>query len=662
MRMPITGTIGSNAINKNEITKIKPPLYIELKVNQRIRNHMKDKGFDVRLVSFYFLLPLSICIYLFFIIPSIGDPITQDELWWYRKPVFIEKGDFSGEFAKYLWSPPLYGYLLTLSFWLFDINEVSARLIGVLFNISTIIITFLLAKEISLVTNIVRVASEASGRKDKDGNQKGSSIIKVQTDGSLREGFNANDTSAPEAYRQEFSGVRPYFAAALAVFIYACNPMVIQGSLIVDIDNTILTTFMMLIIYCFIKVRDCLNAKNIVLLCLIYSLALWSKLTLPPLIIFSILLFFLFNKDLKPNLYKIVIIFFAGSTIFLCSWWVVSYLEGLPFLHPLVYFLKSFTGQMHESMKYNKMLFVRRVFRLGLWISPIIIVFIFLLCIERVKDFLKNRYLEIFDLLLIYSVFIFIGYIVVGGLLFGFPKYHYPMMPVLSIVISVYIINSISSFSKKNFYLLIVIVLIGIIYNIVFVGDILYEFSFVLRKIVVENPLESSKVLQGIVYRLLYLVFFVVVVLFFLKKYTDWNNLKTTFIISLAITLISSSMALDIIQAKSPYLTRYCYGEAGTWELIEYLKKNKGEDGVTLATRDISYYMNEPLLPDAVWYKPEKFLKKIEDYKVVNVVYSIAHNDIRQFKKTLYNPRVQEELQTHFIEREIGTYSVWTRK
>ncbi len=235
-------------------------------------------------------------------------------------------------------------------------------------------------------------------------------------------------------------------------------------------------------------------------------------------------------------------------------------------------------------------------------------------------------------------------------------------MPVLSAMISVYIINNISSFSKKNFYLLIVIVLIGIIYNIVFVGDILYEFSFVLRKIVVESPLESSKVLQGIIYRMLYLVLFFIVVLFFLKKYTGWNNLKTTFIISLAITLFSSSMALDIIQAKAPYLTRYCYGESGTWELIEYLKKNKGEDGVTLATRDISYYMNEPLLPDAVWYKPEKFLKKIEDRKVVNVVYSIAHNDIRQFKTTLNNPELKKVLQRDFIKKTIGTYTVWTRK
>jgi len=622
---------------------------------------MKDKWYDFKLTSFYFFLPLSICIYLSFAIPSIGDPITPDEVWWYSKPVFIENSEFSGDFAKYLWSPPLYGYLLTLSFWLFDTNEVSARLIGVLFNISTIVITFLLAKEISLVANTMRVTPKVSGAKDEDGNQKGSSICKMQTDSNRREGI-SNNTSANVVYRQDLFGARPYLAASLAVIIYACNPMVIQGSLIVDIDNTILTTFMMLTIYCFVRVRDCLDVKNIILLCLLYSLALWSKLTLPPLIIISMLLFFIFNKDFKSNLNKTIIIFLAGSTIFLCSWWVVSYLEGLPFLHPLVYFLKSFTGQMHESMKHNNILFVRRVIRLGLWISPIVIVFIFLLCIERIKEFLKNRRLEIFDLLLIYSISIFIGYIVVGGLLFGFPKYHYPMMPVLSIVISVYIINSISSFSKKNFYLLIVIVLIGIIYNIVFVGDILYEFSFVLRKIVVENPLESSKVLQGIVYRLLYLVFFVVVVLFFLKKYTDWNNLKTTFIISLAITLISSSMALDIIQAKSPYLTRYCYGEAGTWELIEYLKKNKGEDGVTLATRDISYYMNEPLLPDAVWYKPEIFLKKIEDHKVVNVVYSIAHNDIRQFTKTLYNPKVQEELQTLFIEKEIGTYSVWTRK
>lgn len=622
---------------------------------------MKDREYDYRLASFYFFLPLSICIYLSFAIPSIGDPITPDEVWWYSKPVFIEKGEFSGDFAKYLWSPPLYGYLLALSFWLLDTNEFSARLIGVLFNISTIVITFLLTKEIFLVTNAMRVAPEVSGAKGKDGNKKGYSICKMQTDSNWQEGF-SNNTSAPEACKQHLSGARSYLAASLAVFIYACNPMVIQGSLIVDIDNTILTTFMMLIIYCFVRVRDCLDAKNIVLLCLLYSLALWSKLTLPPLIILSMLLFFIFNEDSKSNLYKTIIVFFAGSTIFLCSWWVVSYLEGLPFLHPLVYFLKSFTGQMHESMKYNKILFVRRIIRLGLWISPILIIFIFLLCIERIKGFLKNRRLEIFDLSLIYSISIFIGYIVVGGLLFGFPKYHYPMMPVLSAVISVYIINNISSFSKKNFYLLIVIVLIGIIYNIVFVGDILYELSFVLRKIVVENPLEISKVLQSIIYRLLYLVLFFVVVLFLLRKYTDWNNLKTTFIISLAITLISSSIALDIIQAKSPYLTRYCYGESGTWELIEYLKKNKGEDGVTVATRDISYYLGEPLLPDAVWYNPEKFLKKIQDHKVVNVVYSIAHNDIRQFKSTIHKPELKKILQRDFIKKTIGTYTVWTRR
>ena len=296
---------------------------------------MKDKGYDFKLASFYFFLPLSICIYLSFAIPSIGDPITPDEVWWYSKPVFIEKGEFSGDFAKYLWSPPLYGYLLTLSFWLFDTNEVSARLIGVLFNISTIVITFLLAKEISMVTNTMRVTSIISGAKGKDNIQNGS--------------------TANVVYRHDLPGVRSYLAASLGVIIYACNPMVIQGSLIVDIDNTILTTFMMLTIYCFVKVRDCLDVKNIILLCLLYSLALWSKLTLPPLIILSMLLFFIFNKDFKSNLNKIIIIFFAGSTIFLCSWWIVSYLEGLPFLHPLVYFLKSFTGQMHESMKYNKM-------------------------------------------------------------------------------------------------------------------------------------------------------------------------------------------------------------------------------------------------------------------------------------------------------------------
>lgn len=190
----------------------------------------------------------------------------------------------------------------------------------------------------------------------------------------------------------------------------------------------------------------------------------------------------------------------------------------------------------------------------------------------------------------------------------------------------------------------------------------LYEFGFTLRKFVVENSLWISKVLQDIIFRLLYLVFFFVIVLFFLKKYANWYKFKAICIISLIITLISTSFALNIIQAKSNYLTRYCYGESGTWELIEYLKKNKGENGVTVATRDIAYYVNSPLLPDAVWYNPDEFLKEIEDYQVDNVVYSIGHNDVNQFTTTLYNPKVQEVLQEQFIKKKIGTYTVWARK
>jgi hypothetical protein len=255
-----------------------------------------------------------------------------------------------------------------------------------------------------------------------------------------------------------------------------------------------------------------------------------------------------------------------------------------------------------------------------------------------------------------------VGYIVVGGMLFGFPKYHYPMMPALSVLISIYFINNLSTFRNKEICVFLLIIFAGIVYHIFFVGDMLYEFGFTLRKFVVENPLGTSKVLQDIVFRLLYSAFFFVIVLLILKKYAKWYKFKAICIISLIITLISSSFALNIIQAKSNYLTRYCYGESGTWELIRYLRENERDNRITVATRDIAFYVDAPLLPDAVWYNPDRFLKEIADYQVDNVVYSIGHNDINQFKTTLYNPKVQEKLRKHFIKKKIGTYSVWTRK
>lgn len=266
---------------------------------------------------------------------------------------------------------------------------------------------------------------------------------------------------------------------------------------------------MTLFVYCFIRVWKHLDFKNVVLLCFLYSLTLWSKLTTPPILIICMLLFFLLNKNRKLNLCKVMMIFLVGNAIFLSSWWIVSYLKELPFSQPLEYFIESFSSsQMQGSIKDVIILFVRRVFRLGLWISPVVIVFIFLLWGERIKDYFRNKHLTAFDFLVIYSTSIFVGYIVVGGMLFGFPKYHYPMMPVLSVLISIYFINNLSTFQKKEFCVFLIIIFVGIIYHIFFVGDMLYEFGFTLRKFVVENSLWISKVLQDIIFRLLYLVFF----------------------------------------------------------------------------------------------------------------------------------------------------------
>jgi len=135
-------------------------------------------------------------------------------------------------------------------------------------------------------------------------------------------------------------------------------------------------------------------------------------------------------------------------------------------------------------------------------------------------------------------------------------------------------------------------------------------------------------------------------------------------ITSFTIAMITGNIALDIIQVKADYLTRYCYGDRGTKALINYLRENIRNGDNVIACRDIVFYVDRklPLLGDDIWYHPDAFIQVLQHPKTKYVIYSIGHNDIRQFFTTLHNPVVNTTLKRNFVKFQIGTYTIWTKK
>ena len=110
-----------------------------------------EKGVELRKFSgnnLFIFLFLSVGFYLFLIMPKIAKPIAGWEICtWEVARSIAQNGPAA---VKFFYLPPLYASLIALSFKLFGISEISARIIGVVCFIAIQAVICLLIKEISV--------------------------------------------------------------------------------------------------------------------------------------------------------------------------------------------------------------------------------------------------------------------------------------------------------------------------------------------------------------------------------------------------------------------------------------------------------------------------------------------------------------------------------
>ena len=177
-----------------------------------------------------------------------------------------------------LWHPPLYIYLMALSFKIFGVNLISARLVGVI----SIIVSLTLTKY----------------------------IIK---------------SLYPAKYWDIF---------IIALLLTGLSPYIIQGTVLLDIDNTILTTMILLFLYIYLQgviATPAHTLSNHLLLALLFALLLWAKFTTPFIIPISIFIYHIINKRIRLALHGLFTIGGGGVIVFLVSFWVYCHCLNLPF-------------------------------------------------------------------------------------------------------------------------------------------------------------------------------------------------------------------------------------------------------------------------------------------------------------------------------------------
>ncbi|MBV9545380.1 MAG: glycosyltransferase family 39 protein [Chloroflexi bacterium] len=189
-----------------------------------------------------------------------------------------ERGDFSQREQWALWHPPLYVYLIGAASKLGGWTPPALRAVGVIGGLATGWLTYLLAREI---------------------------------------------TRGPPQAREIAGGI----AAALCL---TC-PLVIQSTLVVDIDLALLLPLTLLFLLLYIRLEDTPRWPWLVPL---FSLLLWSKMTNPlPLVVIVGVWQVLRGKPGRAGLH-FVGIGVGGALLFGATWFIVARLLGFPFDMP----------------------------------------------------------------------------------------------------------------------------------------------------------------------------------------------------------------------------------------------------------------------------------------------------------------------------------------
>jgi len=524
---------------------------------------------------------LIVLLYFSLILPQIQKPFVMDEIDFPEAANAINtKGVpmyYSGEGDENhlgLWHPPLYIYVLALSFRLFGVSEASARLVSVLFSLGTLFLIYYITKEIFYE------------RKDKEYINKNCLCAKCR------------------------------YISLLSCFLYVINPFVIQNSLLIDIDNSILTFLLTLFIFAFVKTIKTKNSNNLLLLGLLFGLSLWSKFGTSPALIISIFAFYVLNKGIKSGVMHTVIIFVIGIIFFLTTWGILSEVTGMPFAQPFMHNIKLLSEGASSSIIHYIASTLWGAKTIFFWTTPFMGFLIIMALLKRLKKYLMLNEFTITDFLLVYGLLVFIEYTAIRPSAYGFPKYYGPMMPAFSIVVASYVYECcIHNFTRNKTNDL-------LIYGTVLIISILY-FLFVLGDpFIIDTNLDKYQIVGKTTTIFVLYIIPLGIALVCLRIFTQEHKISKLFVLYLTILLISASLSLSYLQSQANYSTAYLYGQTGMQETIDYILTHTTSNDTIISPKDLAYYTKNPFYETNAHLlnNPERFYKIIYERNIPYIV------------------------------------------
>jgi len=228
---------------------------------------------------------------------------------------------------------------------------------------------------------------------------------------------------------------RATVCAWLTVALLALNPYAVQGSVFVDIDNTLLVDVQLLFFAAFFRWAGNASRARAIAVGVTIVLMLWTKLTTPLVLIVLAGGYLLFNRQrrLAVSFGGLV---FASMVVFAGSWWMYAHMTGVPFGYPVMITHANRVGLLWGASLYERLNSLRYYVT---WMSFPLLLLWLLAVVCRSRAAWAQRQMLPVDLMLHSSLAILFFY---GALVGANGKYVVSAMPLIALGIGWYVTDS----------------------------------------------------------------------------------------------------------------------------------------------------------------------------------------------------------------------------
>ncbi|MDD4538176.1 MAG: hypothetical protein PHT80_04110 [Lentisphaeria bacterium] len=451
---------------------------------------------------------------------------------------------------------------------------------------------------------------------------------------------------------------------ALPIVLLACMPMAMQAAVIIEIDQTALPFFTLLLCCAVRSYAERLDWRHGALTALALAAALWCRLSTPLLLLPLFMAYALLLRWRWQRVAGLALAFVAGWTIFHLSWLLYGHLSGVNADGVFDYLRRSFgettVGARAASRGQHSVL---TALYLSFWgLNPFVLLALACALWQLLRGLWRERRLRADDLFLLAGLWLLAGYGIVGGALFGFPKYHCPALPLLALGL---VMTGAKAWKGrqtdgKQWPVLATCALATGALALAAQGDPLLVLRSDLRIAqAAAEPLQPMLLELALRLAATYGGAALIVA-------WAWRRQRTALLPTLVATALGINAAMAIRQATAPYATGYIYGDCGETIMVANMIKDNG-----WADKDvivpIEVWQGLPWAPERYappqnWSDSAAMAQRITAEQPQLIAVSPLINPVAQLHTLTNDPALQSALGDYCQSRIAGRYWLWTRR